>query len=368
MNSDADAAATLPPLYSPWLEELLAAPIPAEARATCDQCVMLADPGQDISHQQGFFNPQTKCCTYLPALPNFSVGGILRDEDPHPSAVHGRATVSERLASGVGVSPLGIDTSRAYSTLYRASGTDGFGLASSLLCPHYVADSGQCGVHKYRNSICCTWFCKFNRGAVGSDFWDQLRGLLAALEGELSWWCVRESALSSEARTEVLARFPTRGDGQLTAFELDRREDPTVQRQLWGDLVDRKTEYFAKCAECVDTLCWADLDAIISPRTALLAETLRKQFQLLQTPHLPERLQLGPIQVTRSGSGKLRLRGYRDLDPLEVSETLFHILPSFDGRPRDLVAAELEAERGVRLTLPLLQKLADFQILLPGED
>jgi hypothetical protein len=28
------------------------------------------------------FHPETKCCTYIPALPNFLVGRIVEDDDP----------------------------------------------------------------------------------------------------------------------------------------------------------------------------------------------------------------------------------------------------------------------------------------------
>ena len=37
------------------------------------------------------FEPSTKCCTFLPELPNFLVGAMLADTDP--AAAEGRASV-----------------------------------------------------------------------------------------------------------------------------------------------------------------------------------------------------------------------------------------------------------------------------------
>ena len=47
-----------------------------------------------------FFHRDTKCCTYLPDLPNFLVGRIL--EDPDPALAPGRASVERRIDARVG--------------------------------------------------------------------------------------------------------------------------------------------------------------------------------------------------------------------------------------------------------------------------
>ena len=60
---------TIPPLYAPWLRDIVGGPIPAETRATCDRCVML--PTEGSAPDAVFFSPITKCCTYQPTIPNF---------------------------------------------------------------------------------------------------------------------------------------------------------------------------------------------------------------------------------------------------------------------------------------------------------
>ena len=78
----------LPPLYARWTDELLGGPIPAETRATCLDCAMWVKEGRNpaaydpFTGQEISFLPSTKCCTYVPSLPNFLAGGVLLDEDP----------------------------------------------------------------------------------------------------------------------------------------------------------------------------------------------------------------------------------------------------------------------------------------------
>src|SRR6266498_5696232 len=115
-NSDSHASLTrelpvippspLPALYAAWIDQLLAGPLPQESNATCDDCAMLPEDTRKPARSEAFFNPQTKCCTYVPELPNYLVGQILSDDDP--AFASGRATVEERLHLGVNVTPLGL--------------------------------------------------------------------------------------------------------------------------------------------------------------------------------------------------------------------------------------------------------------------
>ena len=97
---------SLPPLYAGWLVQLLGETIPREERATCSACAMCARSGQEGTSKDYFFNPATKCCIYDPNLPNFLVGRILSDKDP--AAETGRASLEQRIADAIGVTPLGV--------------------------------------------------------------------------------------------------------------------------------------------------------------------------------------------------------------------------------------------------------------------
>ena len=128
-----ETTGVLPPLYARWMDALLRASVPPETRATCDDCAMCA-PGA-AEPDTLYFNPRVKCCTYLPSLANYLVGGVLEENGAGSSG--GRSTVERRIDAGVGVTPIGLERSKAYGLLYQ-NGAPGFGHAESLRCPHYL--------------------------------------------------------------------------------------------------------------------------------------------------------------------------------------------------------------------------------------
>src|SRR6266545_4754854 len=125
------SAEILPPLYDVWMTELLGATVAGEPRATCLQCAMVqrdGEPALDVA-----FLPGTKCCTYLPDLPNFTVGGVLADSDA--GTARSRQNLQTRIAHKINVTPFGIGATPVYSTLYDAS-RPAFGRSLMLRCPH----------------------------------------------------------------------------------------------------------------------------------------------------------------------------------------------------------------------------------------
>ena len=118
MFDSINATETLPPLYEPWVRELLSGGPPREARATCSNCAMCERPNQTPYDRTQEFVPSVKCCSFVPDLPNFLVGGVLSDEDP--AAAIGRKAMEKRLAKKLAVSPLGVAAPPIHS---RASTT-----------------------------------------------------------------------------------------------------------------------------------------------------------------------------------------------------------------------------------------------------
>ena len=123
-------ASPLPSLYAAWIDTLLAGPIPHETEATCDDCAMCAPAGAPADVSDVFFDPRTKCCTYIPTLVNYLVGRLLADEDPAFAA--GRATVEARLRAGVAVTPLGLEQTPTFAALYESTALNSFGRSPSL--------------------------------------------------------------------------------------------------------------------------------------------------------------------------------------------------------------------------------------------
>lgn len=358
----------LPPLYAKWLDELLGGEIPPEIRATCHDCAMCESGGDHQQHGSRFLNPQTKCCTYLPRLHNFLTGMILMDEDP--AMARGRVSVEARLQAGLAVTPLGLEQNSRQKLLYDHKEARAFGRAQSLRCPHYIDEQGGlCGVWKYRNSICSTWFCKYVRGAQGRKFWEAAKQLLLAIEDDLARWCVIELEVGDDALELMLPQRVADKKQSLSPEELDDRVDPARQRRSWGAWYGREREFYQACAELVAPLSWPEVLAVCGSEVRAWARLTHTAYRLLITDEIPARLRLGSFTIMDAGADFYRLYHPEiGMDVLTLSVKVMRLLPHFDGRLRTEVVAQIEAQEHLRFTDDLLRRLVDFKVLTPVED
>ena len=355
-------ASALPPLYERWVGQLLGSPIPPEVEATCQDCAMIAGSERAGRADQTYFDSTTRCCTYLPALPNFLVGPILADADPHMAA--GRRSVEARLDRGVAVTPVGLETPATYTLLY-VNGADGFGASHALRCPHHL-DDGGCGIWTHRMSVCATWFCKYSRGAVGLRFWKALRVLLAGVEKDLARWCLLKLRLD----TQALARlFPppdsTASPRMLDRFQLDARVDPEQRAAIWGEWAGREREFFEECGRHVEKLGWQEVLAICGPEVQISVQLARDSFAALLSREFPSRLRTGVFHVHRATPEAALVVSYNGYDPLRLPGSLMEALPYFDGRPVADALRAIDGEKHLRLDPELILRLVDYSVLVP---
>ena len=371
MALSAIPSASLPELYSRWLRELFPGPIPAETHATCDACVMLPSAGQILTQTPDartfYFNPSTKCCTYVPQLHNFLVGQILLDDDP--AFAPGRSSVESRLAARLGISPLGLAPPSSYSLQYE-HGTLAFGRSRAMRCPHYLDEGGRCGVWKYRESTCCTWFCKYVRGAVGQNFWrEALHPLLQTVEHQLAMWCLVELEFDAEP-LEALLDASARSDAAdpLKPEELDGRVEPAEYARLWGRWRGREADLYRECARLVSPLSWAQVLAIGGAEVQARARVATRAHARLMDSSIPARLAAGSVQLVQIGPEITRVASYsNELDPLDVPTPLLFALRYFDGRLTQDALREIKQNEGITLQEDLVRKLVDFSVLVsPG--
>ncbi len=355
-------SASLPPLYGRWVDALLTAPVPAETHATCDDCAMCAPDGQFPHGSAAYFSPRVKCCSYQPRLANFLVGGALESRDFAFSA--GREVLERRIASEIGVTPLGLEQSAPLSVLYESS--SGFGRAETLRCPYYVDEAGgRCGIWQHRNAVCTTWFCKHERGGVGLAFWDRLRILLTAVEASLATWCVLESDLGPEAIDLLFGGRAGSGKGRLTAEELDGHPSPLMNSGIWGTWRGREREFFLECSRRVSGLEWEAVERIGGAAVGALARVTQTAFERLRNADLPERLIPGKFNILAITPEAVRVVGYRDSDPLDLDPAILEILPHFDGRTTLDVLGTIQQNLGIRVEEDLVRRLVDFEMLTP---
>jgi hypothetical protein len=315
-----------------------------------------------------YFAPETKCCTYSPALPNFLVGRILDDDDPALAA--GRATVEQRIDARVGVSPLGLDPQPVPALLYRITSGRAFGRSRVLRCPHYLAEAGgACGIWRHRNGVCSTWFCKYARGATGQRFWRSLDQLLATVERELARWCLLRLDLEPEVLGRLLPPGTDRGqggDGGLDGAALDGRVDDTAHRALWGSRIGREREHYRACGRLVAGLGWTDVVALGGASVAAQVRIVADAHAAAGSETIPERLVVGQLQTIATGRDHVMVATYNPYDPLDLPRILLDALGYFDGRPTAEVLRRLRAERRLNLQPDLVRRLVDFGLLIPS--
>jgi hypothetical protein len=349
----------LPPLYQRWVSGLLTGPIPKENLATCSSCAMCIQPDGALPNSIYVFDPNLKCCVYMPILPNFLAGRILADVG-HPEGVR---TVRERIRAGIAVTPLGIGRPPSYDLLFRNSASS-LGRSRALKCPHYLDDSGMCAIWSHRDATCTTWFCRHNRGKIGGDFWRSIRELLEMVEGTLGRWCALEMGIDPERIAAYLAREGHGPPGWIpNGFEVDGQADETRRREDWGEWLDREEAFYLACAEKVEALAWPDIAAIAGPELRILAEVARRHHDRLLSDLIPGRLRVGQFQVHAHRDGGLRVFSYSHTDAIDLPTPLLPLLPRFDGRPTVDVLQELASE-GVGLQADFLRQLVDWGVLV----
>jgi hypothetical protein len=314
---------------------------------------MLPDEGATAAGTH--FAPATKCCTYVPIIPNFLVGRVLRDEGA------GVETVRARIARRSAVTPLGLSRTRAYETLYDRGGDASFGRARSMRCPHYLEEAGgSCGMWASRTAVCATWFCKHVRGATSSRFWASVRDLLARVERELAIWCLIQLDVEPAVMQHLL-RESTRGPA-LRPDEIDDHGDP-MHRELWGKWAGDEEQLFRACGDLVSPLGWDDVDRVVGPEVRSRAAVLRSSHAAYLTQSRPVRPRTAAFRVLEGDREVVRLVTYSNNDPLELPRILVEALHEFDGRPLGESLASLREERGLALEEALVSRLVDFEVL-----
>lgn len=342
----------LPPLYDRWMTELLSAHIATETRATCDDCAMGPEKGESPR-----FDPDLKCCTYYPELPNFTVGAIITDD-----GIYGQVELSKRFKSAVGITPHGMARPAIYQVLMqKAMHGDAFGRAKSLRCA-FLDPQGRCGMWAYREPTCFSYHCKFDRGQRGAVLWLTLKTLFQSIEKQLAQWCILELD-PGDAAIEALEKAAS-ASAPIGHNALDGTVDREPLKAMWGTWLGREAEFYVECWNRVSALSWNDVLAICGPSVRMHARCVVAAHARHESTSIPDALRVNAYQATSAGK-KIRLRTFSTTDSVVLDANVVASLSEFDGRPTAEVVAQL-AERGVTLDEDELRNLVNFDVLIPA--
>lgn len=353
----------LTPLYQELLGDLFDRPEVEEKRATCDDCVM-CDKGQSVPVETEFFHPDTKCCTWIPTLANYLVGGLLAD--PSPALEEGRTRVRKVIASRIGVTPQWIAPPRKYSLLVLASKKESFGKTPLLRCPYYnVEAGGMCSVWKYRDAVCSTWFCKHDWGKQGSDFWRAVKKYLEHVEVMLSNYAVK--TLDHRLKEPAVERQT------ITLRDLeDRPPSDEEYASYWGTWLGREEEWYVACHEAVKKIPKEEFLRFVDGEEPgrSLVDALRARWDQLNNQSLiPAVLLKNPKMKDRYVDDGVVITSYNLYDSFKMDRDLFDVLGVFDATQSvDKTLERLRDEHGAELTPELLQYLYRHGVLVAPDD
>lgn len=334
------------------MTELLGGPIATESRATCGDCAMMPEKGAERQ-----FDRTTKCCTYYPELPNYSVGALIQD----PAAT-GRRELKNRFDRVVGMTPLGMARLPVYQALLaKFNNNDAFGRAVSMRCS-FQADDGRCGVWAYREATCFHYHCKFDRGWRGAALWMSLKELFTSVEKQLALWCLVELDPGDTA-LEMMSTPPPVSP-PLGHHALDGTVDKATMKLMWGTWLGREAQFYMECWERVKALSWTDVLAICGPDVRMRSRAVVAAYKQHESTALPETMTVTAFQTKPIGK-KTRLRTFSPTDTIDLDPAVVAALAEFDGRPTAEVL-EVLAARGISLDDTELRRLADFQVLIPA--
>ena len=209
---------------------------PKEERATCGACPRVATDD---------YLPDYRCCTYHPRVPNYLIGMALRDPNAR-AAVTAEKVRPFLMPEGFMASP------QQWATFLVNAGEDQYGKTTNVLCPFLQTKTGFCGIYKYRNGVCSTYFCYHDQGARGAAFWEELQTWMVQVEIALDQWCMAELGFDVDlfvGRMNGLAksmpRVTRKSDGAWSAW---------ARRIAWGpEWYGREFEFYERAAALVES-------------------------------------------------------------------------------------------------------------------
>lgn len=351
----------LPDLYNGLLPSVFEKEIPKEELATCNNCVMTKKDA--YAHIPGaFFNPNTKCCTYHPAIPNYLLGALFANKDEMFD--EGRQRIRKKIEVGVAVRPEGIMIPSLYHLHYRHINGRAFGNSTTLLCPYY--QEGSCTIWKFRDSVCSTYFCKSVRGKFGTEFYKEVKNFLTNVQARLSQYCLTELGLPNAIVNNNQFDSPEYPI-KLSADDLDGRKNEKNYAELWGNWDGKEEDLYIACYEMVSKLTSDQLIEIMGYTAKVNIAHLETLQEAMVNPIIPKTLSrnrtLEVIPLTENSVAVLE-----DKNTIELSNRLHEALNYFDGKhPTENVLQSLLDKENVALASELITALYLSNILIDAD-
>lgn len=228
----------LPEVYQNFLDRKILNLDISETKATCDNCLRSRDKRFPYSYEANL-----KCCTFIPFVPNFAVGGILKKK------LDGHKVIEELIYDRRFAIPIGIFPDFDYQHRFLTKKPKDFGNREDLLCHYYDQDKNRCSIWEFRGVVCTTFFCRSDYGKSGQNLWTEMKEYLSYVE-----MCLAEDCL-------VMKDFSPRDISDQLVF-LNKREFTKKEKSLksltaaemkplWNGYKD-PVEFYISCYDLVE--------------------------------------------------------------------------------------------------------------------
>lgn len=230
----------IPDIYQSLFPEFILNLDTTETKATCDNCLRSRDKRFDF-----LYRADLKCCTFYPFLPNFAVGGILKEK------LKGSDVIKRHIDKKQFTLPLGAFPTLKFQYEFLNRKKTDFGNREDLLCPYYNRENENCNIWKYRGVVCTTYHCRFNEGKRGERFWNKMNDYLSYVEMALAEECLVQLDFSPRDISDQLV-FLNRQE--WTKAEQSQEFLSSKEYKLfWNGYTDYEA-FYLKCFDLVQSL------------------------------------------------------------------------------------------------------------------
>lgn len=229
-----------------------------ENKATCDNCLRARDKRFSYNYQ-----PNLKCCTFHPYLPNFAVGGLLKSE----FQTSGISKLNSKIENREFSLPIGVMAPFDYQFLFLTKEEEQFGNDTNLLCPYYDNQKNCCSIWQYRGVVCTSFFCRSDYGQNGLKFWAVLSDFLSYVEMALAEECLIQMDFSPRDLSDQLQYLNKR---EFEPEEVEKKSlSVEIDKKLWNGYSNKK-EFYIKCYEIVNKINREQFKEVIGSQGLIL--------------------------------------------------------------------------------------------------
>jgi hypothetical protein len=330
----------LPAVYQKFFPAFFEEAIPVETLATCFDCAMCSKPGEPQMPGVSYFKPDSKCCTFMPKLPNYLVGALLSDTSPEME--EGRSRIRKRIDEKVGILPYGIYPSKKFAVLYKRAADKTFGKNQILMCPYFVHESGNCSVWKYRETVCTTYYCKSIAGQEGKKFWASVNAYLTHAQDTLNLYAITILQLDVNS---IIEHMKNQNVEVLEVSDLEESPLPEEEySKLWGEWAGREMEFYKRSFEIIESLTPQKFEEICGLYQRVFLMALEQKRIEIIDPKIPDVLVRNP-DLKSMPLGQDRHIVKSEIGFFVIQNSLFEVLDLFDGKRTRAEISEIIRER-----------------------